>query len=92
METKTQGSIMNSMNDMMNQMHSMETTGNVDQDFATMMKIHHQGAIAMAKAELEGGGDEHLKEMAEKMIKDQTREIEELTSWLSNKSSHRSKT
>jgi uncharacterized protein (DUF305 family) len=91
METKTQSSIMNSMHDMTNQMHSMETTGNVDEDFAMMMKIHHQGAIDMAKAELESGSDEELKKMAQKIITDQTREIEELQSWISENPGHRSK-
>ena len=48
-----------------------------------MMIPHHQGAIDMAKVELQHGMDPELKAMAEKIIADQEREIAELKEWLS---------
>jgi uncharacterized protein (DUF305 family) len=49
-----------------------------DLAFACAMIPHHQGAIDMAKAQLENGKDEELRRIAEKLIDDQTAEIEEL--------------
>lgn len=62
------------MDNSMQQIHSMKPTGDPDHDFAMMMKQHHQGAIDMAKAEIAGGTDEHLKQMAQKLIDEQQNE------------------
>lgn len=43
-----------------------------------MMIPHHQGAIDMAKIELQSGKDPELRAMAEEMIKDQENEIVDL--------------
>lgn len=72
------------MDKMMNDMHQMEMTGNVDNDFAMMMKSHHQAAVDMAQAELESGKDEGLKKMAQNIINAQKSEINELQSFLDN--------
>ncbi len=53
-----------------------------DMAFACSMLAHHQGAIAMARVELEHGKDEEMKKMAQKMIDDQTREVGEMTKWI----------
>ncbi len=66
----------------MNQDMGKPMTGNADRDFATMMIAHHQGAIDMARVELEHGKDPELKKMAQKVIDDQTKEIKELQDWL----------
>jgi hypothetical protein len=50
--------------------------------FACGMIPHHQAAINMAKAELEYGDDDRMKEMAQTIIDAQTKEMEELTSWV----------
>ena len=71
---------MQSMNQRMSQL--MRTTGNPDRDFAQMMIPHHQGAIEMAKVLLERGKDPELRNLAEKIIKDQQREIAQLQDWL----------
>lgn len=63
-------------------MHKMPISGDTDKDFAMMMKMHHQQALAMAKAEVEHGKSPELKAMASKMIKDQTKEIEQLDEWM----------
>lgn len=57
-------------------------TGNSDRDFAAMMIPHHQGAIDMAKVELQFGKDPMLRRMAQDVIAAQEREIEELRAWL----------
>lgn len=57
-------------------------TGNADQDFARMMVAHHQGAVDMARVELEHGTDPDLKAMAQKVVDDQTKEIQQLQDWL----------
>ncbi|CCH57640.1 hypothetical protein BN8_p06840 (plasmid) [Fibrisoma limi BUZ 3] len=61
--------------------HSMN--GNVDHDFASMMAQHHQQGVDMAKAFLKeagpsGGKTEKMKTMAQKVIREQTKEISEL--------------
>lgn len=53
-----------------------------DVGFACGMMAHHQAAINMARVELENGGDEKIKSMAQKIIEDQQREIDEFKAWL----------
>ncbi len=65
----------------MERMHQAMPTkgsGNADKDFILMMVPHHQGAIDMAKVEMQFGKDPALKKMAEKIVKDQEREIGEM--------------
>lgn len=54
----------------------------VDAAFARKMIAHHEGAIAMARVELEHGGDAQAKKLAEKTIEENTRGIAELRGWL----------
>ena len=56
--------------------------GDADQDFARMMVAHHQGAIDMARVQLQHGSDPTLKAMAQKVVDDQTREIQQLQDWM----------
>ena len=54
----------------------------VDAAFAQKMIAHHEGAIAMARVQLEHGGDAQAKRLAEKTIEENTRGIAELRDWL----------
>lgn len=51
-------------------------------DFVRGMIAHHQGAIDMAKAELEYGKDETLRKLAEEVIKVEEGEIKTMKAWL----------
>ena len=66
----------------MNRDMNAAMTGDADIDFAAMMIPHHQGAIDMAKTVQASGKDEEIKAMAQKMIDAQTKEIEQLTTWI----------
>lgn len=63
-------------------MGAMAMSGNVDRDFAAMMKMHHEGAIRMSQNELQKGKDPQLREMAKKIIEAQKQEIAQLEQWL----------
>ena len=54
----------------------------IDVAFVCSMIPHHQGAIDMAKAELEHGDDPWVREMAQKVITAQEQEIKDMLAWL----------
>lgn len=69
----------------MQKMQGMQPTGDTDKDFAMMMRMHHQQAVDMAKAEIQHGQSPELKAMAQKMLKDQQKEIKQLDDWLARR-------
>lgn len=66
---------------MMEAMHAVPMTGDPDKDFVAMMLPHHQGAVDMAKVQLQYGKDPKLRAMAEAIIKAQEQEIAEMKAW-----------
>lgn len=70
------------MKDNNDKMSSMAMTGNSDVDFAMMMRIHHQGAIDMAQAELRDGKDAQMRKMAKDIIAAQKKEIAQFDKFL----------
>ncbi len=65
-------------------MQKMQTTGDVDKDFAAMMKVHHEQAVEMVEVEMAHGKSPELKAMARKIVKDQQNEIAQLEKWLAS--------
>lgn len=55
-----------------------------DVAFACAMIAHHQGAIDMARIQLEHGEDEWIRGLAEEIIEAQVQEIDEMTQWLAD--------
>ncbi|HXE24781.1 MAG TPA: DUF305 domain-containing protein [Roseiarcus sp.] len=70
-----------SMKTMMNRMN-VKPTGKPDRDFVLMMIPHHQGAIDMAKVELQYGTDPELRQLATDIVAAQEKEIAQMKAWL----------
>ena len=62
-------------------MGSVPMTGNADHDFVAMMIPHHQGAIDMAKVELQYGKDPAMRRLARDIVSAQDREIALMKNW-----------
>jgi hypothetical protein len=73
-ESKFLGANNKAMAKMMNGMKIKES-GDVDRDFTNLMIPHHQGAIDMARAELQYGKNEQLRRIAQEIIVGQQQEI-----------------
>lgn len=57
----------------------------IDVAFVCGMIPHHQGAIAMARAELKYGKDPANRKLAEGIIKAQEQEVTEMLAWLAKR-------
>lgn len=68
-------------------MHQAMMAANAKKDpdiaFAKGMIPHHQGAIEMAKIELQYGKDPEIRQLAEQILKAQQPEIDQMNQWLS---------
>jgi Domain of unknown function (DUF305) len=64
------------MSAMHSAMRDVSMDGRADADFARMMIPHHQGAIEMAKVELQFGVDPVLRRLAQEIIVTQLSEID----------------
>ena len=66
----------------MHQRHmDLPYTGNADQDFVAGMLPHQQGAIDMAKVELQYGKDPALRKLAQSILDAQEKEIALMQQW-----------
>jgi len=62
-------------------MAMLEDARPFDREFNDMMIAHHQGAIRMARIELEQGSDDAAKSLAQAIINAQAMEITEMNEW-----------
>jgi uncharacterized protein (DUF305 family) len=60
----------------------MTSTGDIDKDFAMMMKLHHQQAVNMAEMQLAKGKSPEMKTMSKQIIAAQKKEIAQFDKWL----------
>lgn len=77
-----EGELQKGMAVMSSKMKTIKMSGDVDKDFATMMASHHEDGIAMSEKEVRYGMNAQLKQMAQKGITDQKKDISELNTWL----------
>ena len=78
-ETTQAGSFDALMAQAMDRIHAdmaIAPSGDPDRDFAAMMVPHHQGAVDMAKIELQFGKNPVLRRLAQGIIVEQLQEIE----------------
>jgi uncharacterized protein (DUF305 family) len=71
-----------SMDGMQEKMAAVKMSGDPDIDFAAMMKIHHEGAVDMAQAEIDAGKNPAMIKMAKAIIAAQKKEIAQFDAWL----------
>src|SRR5215208_4185282 len=81
--SETDKGYMAAMMKMQESMTSTEISSDPTHDFVMMMIPHHQSAIDMAQVLLkEPDADPEIKQMAEKIISDQQKEIDQFNTWL----------
>ena len=66
----------------MDGMNKMTMTGDIDKDFAMMMRIHHQQAVDMSEMEIAHGKSPAMKAMAKQIIAAQKKEIAKFDQFL----------
>jgi uncharacterized protein (DUF305 family) len=72
-------------NEKMHRDMAIAFTGDADRDFAAAMIPHHQGAIEMARIQIQHGRDPGMRRLAEAVIREQEREIAELREFLARR-------
>lgn len=64
------------------EMQHVRMTGDIDYDFVTAMRMHHQDGIKMAQMVLANGKDPKARELAQRIVEEQRRDLKEFDAWL----------
>lgn len=80
--------LMQTMLVMMEHMPAAALLSDTDKSFAAVMIPHHQAGVDMAKVILQYGQDKVVSRMAQNIISSQQVEIEQMKSFLKNKTNH----
>jgi len=81
-DTATSMGMLRPMHKMMDQMHQRDMSGmNTDQLFAQMMIHHHEMGNELARSFQKQGKTQQMKQLAQKIIAQQTKEIKDLQAW-----------
>jgi uncharacterized protein (DUF305 family) len=67
------------------EVQGFKPTGDMDRDFAVMMRHHQKIAVRMAEHEMQHGKDPKVKELARRIVETQTKESKELEAWLDSR-------
>ncbi len=62
--------------------HTLFPTGDVDFDYAANMRMHHQIAVEMSRAQIRNGKNKALRNMAMRIIAEHNVEIAKLDRWM----------
>lgn len=79
---------MRNMHESMAMMEAMPKTQDPDNDYASMMIMHHQVAIKNSQEELKSGKDATMKQMAQTIIDKQQSEIAQFNAFLTGHPAH----
>lgn len=64
-----------------NRFKDMKLVGDPDQDFAVMLLAHYESMVFLAKTQLDFGGDRELRQLAQKLLDDQEKQIDQVKQW-----------
>jgi uncharacterized protein (DUF305 family) len=76
------GELHNHMVKAAGEMRSMPMSGDVDHDFVSAMRKHHQHGVEMAQIALRSAKDPEARAFAQRVVTEQKKEIAELDAWL----------
>jgi uncharacterized protein (DUF305 family) len=71
-----------SMNAMESNLDTIRVGNNMDTSFARMMKFHHEQGLGLAKKELSYGKSPDLKRLAQNIVSQSGKEIQQFNSWI----------
>ena len=59
----------------------MKLAGDPDRDFAALLIAHLEDSIYLAKVHLDFGGDRQMRQLAQKILDERQKELDELKQW-----------
>lgn len=72
--------------DAIERLKNIKISGDPDRDFASLLISNHEEGLFLARSELEFGGDQQLREAAQKISETRQKQVDELKEWLARHS------